>query len=403
MNIQLFVLLMSLLASCGTSFAGTVTSGGGRLFRYAQNPWWVENTKEVSYCIEIDSVNFDDLEVDEAKTMIEASLSSWKNVYDKLEDGGYEDGQLVPYGQLRLATQKFVYEPCSGQTDLRFQFGVISKDQKKNFVNIKDFVGAAVRTEYDLVNLSSKGFIYIAPLKGDNAPSTDDLEPAAWTLWNRSFLKISLDHEVGHIFGNQDNTSEDLMDGRTLEALISKKMIAGLKLAKISGKSVRRITTPEALAIPMRNVQYKGCGDSGRLNPIWNTVYFGIPNNVACSKITVNPESYKIVIETAENASTPYSYYGEIKWNQTSGTGSFMARLDLPSQQKVFSKIPDSYGSLLGEYADKETTFSGTFKSASGMKKPVLVQFKSGNQVSVTGFEKNKFVEDLWTIQLEHF
>jgi hypothetical protein len=92
---------------------GAWSSGGGELVKDADNPWFLQNTKEVRYCIKVDRENFHVSEgaIDRS---IHAALDYWKKEFAKA---------FSPAGMVVLGTQKFLKTACSSGTDLAFQFG----------------------------------------------------------------------------------------------------------------------------------------------------------------------------------------------------------------------------------------------------------------------------------------
>ena len=71
------IAVVSLIAlTSSPAFAGWA-SGGGRLTKFSNNPWWLENTRTVDYCIVVDEETFG-----VSKTVIQSivaeSLSMWK-------------------------------------------------------------------------------------------------------------------------------------------------------------------------------------------------------------------------------------------------------------------------------------------------------------------------------------
>lgn len=198
--------LISVIVTLPTiALAGEWSSGGGAILRDANNPWFLENTKEVSYCIKSDSKSFSDLPTP-LPEIVEKAVRYWK---DQMADvsattNGYPISKdpKVDYVIIRVATQKFTYNPkCSGNEDIVFQFGVQDSKQKKFFGKSSGIIGAAVRTDYDEVNLKGKGFVYITADKGPNQYKGDHLRPNAWHEGKSGLLFRAVVHELGHVFG----------------------------------------------------------------------------------------------------------------------------------------------------------------------------------------------------------
>src|SRR5437868_5326929 len=75
--------ILSLLMFSSLAFAGDAwTSAGGEGVRDARNPWFLNNVREVSYCIEIDAASFGTTsEVAQAK--VKKALDFWQSEFSK--------------------------------------------------------------------------------------------------------------------------------------------------------------------------------------------------------------------------------------------------------------------------------------------------------------------------------
>src|SRR3989344_2617793 len=64
---------------------------GGELFKDARNPWFVKNTKDVYYCIQLDKK---DMSIDEASvsTAFTDAVNYWKGEFSRALGGG--DGRF---------------------------------------------------------------------------------------------------------------------------------------------------------------------------------------------------------------------------------------------------------------------------------------------------------------------
>lgn len=205
-----------------SSYAGNGSSGGGHIYGDQVNPWFLQNTKNVSYCLEIDA-NFSNLDEERVKEIITNAFLYWKNEFSNSDLKQYVNSDFEP--EPRVATQKFQLESCGPDTGIRFQFGTLSDEQKEQLGNIKQIIASAYRTSYDQVNLKGNGFIYIAPEKGNMRPVSSFFAKDPWSYGNNNVLLYTLIHELGHVFGLPDLTSSrrELMSRHFVETLTSKK------------------------------------------------------------------------------------------------------------------------------------------------------------------------------------
>ena len=172
------------------------SSCGGEFLRDEHNPWFVKNVDAVTYCIEIDPAGCSASPASVERLTLEA-IEYWKK-------------ELAGSGQLHgVGKQTFTLTAgtrCRGDEDLRFQFGygTLNEAQLKYFSDHdedpQDYVGIALRTHYDRVNLRGKGFIFISSDKGPRPYNRG--EGVAKNLWSHDGLLFRvLQHEIGHVFG----------------------------------------------------------------------------------------------------------------------------------------------------------------------------------------------------------
>jgi hypothetical protein len=195
-----------ILACVGNTnaFAGWI-SGGGKIKRDADNPWFIFNTEKVTWCAELDESNFSN-NLNQGMLLIEKGLAYWKRELSNAK------GVLNPeYPFQKLGTQDFIYKQCDGSEDLKFLLGKVTPGLTEYLAKQDeaphDYVGLAVRTSYDIVNLKAKGFIYISPdMAGSpHLPRNARFKQNVWSLENGAFLQAVINHELGHIFGIQHN------------------------------------------------------------------------------------------------------------------------------------------------------------------------------------------------------
>jgi hypothetical protein len=177
---------------------GSITSGGGYVYGFQANPWFIGNTATVRYCVDMDESNFGTSR-EAAEKAIEDAISDWKDVLKKADFSHHNE---EPLGTLVLGTQDFVKVNCAADdVDLRFQLGTLTSEQRLKLGNPVKFVASAVQISYDEENMRGAGFIYVAPEHGSLRPEADDLAEGVWSSIEGAILEAVLLHELGHVFG----------------------------------------------------------------------------------------------------------------------------------------------------------------------------------------------------------
>ena len=327
---QLKIVLLSTIL-CSPSVIAGWNSGGGELLSDAANPWFLENTKEVSYCIKIDEANFGILR-SIASQKITKVIDYWKFQFSYGEPAKDLMDDILP----KLGTQKFVETDCTEDTDIVFQFGVLSKKQHDHLGNPRKVVGIAVRTEYDQSNLRGKGFIYISPQFGSLSLDRPNSLKDRWAIQDSALLELILAHEMGHVFGAR-HFDHIVMSETTPDQITD--VLRGKRIAEM----IERGSLPNAFPAPRKNFVAQTCW-SGQ----WDDPVMGMPKNWRCLKIVVkalNGETgTPIVVAYAKKSKSAKQWVkiGE-STHGYAGFGSIMrndhafAPVFLPEAQKVFS------------------------------------------------------------------
>jgi len=199
-----------LLAACGkspsTSPPHTLTGGdwissGGETLRDAHNPWWLKNTTDVSYCVEVDTASIS-APVAKIEETVVRTLQYWQTEFNRTVTF-FEDPhkQLAHWNGVGVGKQKFHKVPCTGTEDLRMQFGygTLTETQKAFMKNPLRFVAVAVRTHYDERTLRGRGFIFVGSDIGPHRFAPETQMESVWSF--ESALTIAVLHELGHVFG----------------------------------------------------------------------------------------------------------------------------------------------------------------------------------------------------------
>jgi hypothetical protein len=371
-------LVFLLLAGTPAAFGGNSSSGGGGIYEDGVNPWFLENTPVVKYCVEVDEAHFN-LERSRIQELVESAIGAWKDAFAKASNERYAPGELEPFGQVRIATQNFIQENCGLDTTLRFQFGVLSEDQKKEFsLEPKHVVAEAVRASYDKAQLRGQGFIYVAPDSGPLRPESSEMDASPWSFQDGILLKRVLLHELGHVFGlGHSGGPYDLMGAEHPEFIVQKSTIENLKR-----------NTPQEIAEILNRIGIFGyefpygkeiCDNPNIINLGENVFdrFFGVPEFTQCRKIIFKEDS--IAVYAAANNGDPYTLVGSARAaSSTSSPTSLsravgsVARVKFTSDQKVFQKLPDfakRTGYLEGPGAIRKNIFRASYESLDGKRK----------------------------------
>jgi hypothetical protein len=216
---------------------GTITSSGGYLYGFETNPWFLQNTEEVKYCIDMDEENFG-VSKEKARSAIKFAIDSWKSQLEKVEYSLYGEDELKPWRRLRLGTQTFTEVSCADQSvSLNFQLGKLSPVQHAQVGDPRRYVAKVFETSYDEVNMRGAGFIYLAPESGPLRPDEPNADEHFWGDVNGFVLKYVLLHELGHVFGfsHSDNV---IMAENGPQMFINKDVLKSLASDESSGELV---------------------------------------------------------------------------------------------------------------------------------------------------------------------
>jgi hypothetical protein len=215
--------LCLILLSASAYALGGWSSGGGELLKGSRNPWFLNNVREIKYCIKIDSANFGTSR-EIAEEQVARAIQFWKSQFSYAVLPN-----LAQFGQLQIANQNFRKITCTDSPDIAFQFGVLSKIQRKYLVEPKEYAAVSVRTHYDQAQMRGNGFIYISPSHGRLAYNSEGVVKNAWAIDKGALLYFTLLHELGHVFGLPHIGSYgDVMSEGFVEATLAGAVIGDL-------------------------------------------------------------------------------------------------------------------------------------------------------------------------------
>ncbi|MBC7458003.1 MAG: matrixin family metalloprotease [Bdellovibrionaceae bacterium] len=377
-------LLSATLLFAGSVNAGGWTSGGGELIRDGHNPWFLNNTKVVNYCIQIDEIKFGQ-NLAFVRSRVEKSIDFWKRQLTELD-------YLSPVKDFSFqqGTQEFREVPCSDQVDLTFQFASLAPSQKERLGDISKMAAVTIRTDYDLVNLKGKGFIYFQ--------ANADLPFNPWSRSEGSRLFPILIHELGHVFGLQHMKAIRFMKEDFAESIIDiKEDGIDAWLANLDTKDYYQKIhlfsfapsefKPKGSCVAIQNTQIKS--GPGMPKPLDSNFkkFFGSDPNDECFSMAYKNEELHVF-----SGSKTFDLIGKAALTKNANTiidrvARSMTAIDfwMPKEQKVFTT---SWVGRMGvaRFVPSQI-FKGTYKTNNGsISRPLSVEIdNSGYDLQVAG------------------
>lgn len=372
-----FLAAVLLLSGISLAGEGNGSSGGGHIYGDQINPWFLDNTHKATYCIQA-SDDFSLLPQARLEQSVREALNFWITKFsEKKSSFRHANG-----AEVKLATQDFVHTSCDSQTDIKFQFGFLTNSQIKSHASYKQSVGFAHRTHYDKVNMRGRGYIYIAGERGKFRPSSRNLRDRFWSNDNGQSLTLALVHELGHVFGIQDQFSvapypdTDIMSAIFAEILTSR--ITSYRVDQLQDYSplgcvtYRHITTTTSYAGPGFNKDLQEFLGTTNVEGVLSIRWLG--NQIELSTGAGNiSRSLGVVNLSTHNAR---------EVDQRS-----LIKLWFPNEQRVFSGVntnrTPSYHPLYN-VANELVLRDLVFKRVDGQERKITATLKIGNGCRAT-------------------
>lgn len=366
--------------------------GGAELLQGKQNPWFIQNTATIKYCVKIDEDSFGATR-ESATNAISIAINYWKAEFKDARWSGESQG-------IKVATQVFEEVACSNDVevtednvDIVFQFGVLSKSQIDIVRTPTRYVAFTVRTAYDETQFKGKGFVYVSPEQGDLRADDQEIARSPWAIENGRLLQFVLMHELGHIYG-LTLKGNGLMSANFVEWMLNKKNAAILAQIK-----------DEPNFFKYENTNRLHCKNDG-LDPFISYV-FDVPPGWKCIKIETNDTGF--TIKATNQVGTEWTPMGKGTYFQekspvdrskqwdTAVNFSFTVTKD---NQNFFPNLPLGYHRLeLYQFLVSER-FGAIYESVNGTKRPLFGTMRP-NWYSLNAVIDNKPYVDFFKVGLE--
>jgi hypothetical protein len=376
-SMKVLILAALLLTFAQSSFAGGMSGGGGEIIDDMHNPWFVENTKSVTYCIKIDtsSVSADPATIEMA---VDTAISDWTHIFSEYQTHH-------PDTPLKLATQTWVKVDCGKPVDVAFQFGwgTLSPDQIADLSeegHPQKYIAVAWRDSYDQTQLKGRGFVYVGSDFGPYAFSRGP-DPVKLPWQHSGLIYLELIHELGHVFG-LPHLSSRILDVNTRWVMSEwfPEVILGNWLWK---DGYPTIESQSAGDTPLFDpILFQRCSlDQSDAQTKKILDWFEAPAGTACLNFLIDIQGTKVASLTVQaadkNAKPLLDVPIPIAIDSSNVTGMADIELYLNPKQTVFAPPTYNYLPYLPGPGGHSGEVMGTYISPSGMKRPLLVIFNS--------------------------
>lgn len=359
--------LIYIFLICTTAWAGENGGWigmGGELFKDARNPWFVKNTNEVLYCIDIDKKNISATPQEITQAFQEA-LQFWKSEFSRSND--------MQDGHFSLGTQTFTQVSCDQTSiDYRILFGssLLNKNELDFLKDPTQYVGVTVRTNYDPINLKGKGFSFFAD--DLNIKTTNSFLPKAWS--HPKVLRYAFMHELGHVFG-LPHFGTGLMSEIFLDQLIKPEYLYYYE--QLPFESIVQPDTDIKICTGLSNIAKQ---------------FLAIPADHQCVQLQTETFNKKKVVSYKESNSVEFNLLGTLIL-QSPNLDDIAARpisfLQLTNEQQVFTAKERQFRLfMLGPMANELSQKGKFIPNPQGPPKNVYFKI-SPNNMTLLGVTPN--------------
>jgi len=377
-----FVLLIGVT---GSASEGGWNSGGGELIGDSHNPWFLQNTSSVHYCIEIDEIGMGYGRPFVAP-LIAKAFNYWKRQF-----------ALSPEGEFRihLGTQTFILDPsCSNRSDIRFQFGILSPAQAKRIPDSTRYAGLTLRTAYDRQALRGQGIVYISPQTGKLAMTGLNMPALPWTATDGLAIYPVLLHELGHIFGLSHDSGNNLMGEQFAESILTSPMKPFIQPLFYDSE-------PDYIqfnqTIPFLNrLCVRSFSDGNSVSPNLFSRYFAIKvTSGSCSYAYINQALQLVVVQSPKPGIELVLGQAQLRRLPESIKRRTVARVFLPVGQAVFLS-PRTTRSVVAATAEYDAVLTGQYVSNDrNVLRDVGIHVAPWEAPTISGAYEGRLIMDL--------